>query len=517
MTKPSVLLRQIVFAAGLLSAVAPAVYAAPVCIDPGGIGGTGAPEHEGGIGGTGSPAHEGGAGGTGAPAAQAQITTSESGIGGTGAPVARAPGGLGGTGSPTDGIGGTGIVGTITGFASICVNGLEVHYGESVPLTENGMAAATSRLAVGQVVSIETATSDRGLEARSISILNAFEGPVTDTGTAGASLRVMGRPVRIAPGAHVDAGLRPGDPVRVSGLRNAVGDVVATRIERAPAAQEASAVGFADRPDSLQGLPLAGKPLTAGTEFLVRGQWASGRLEVARVVEDPAIPFAGRVREAVVEGLVARRDDRGVRAGGFTIALDPRTTFAGGGEADLTADRRIRVHGVFSDRREIRANRVEFVRDFSSDGESRHRGQPGASRKQGESDDRAEDESHGGSGRTRVESDDGRLRIETEDGDSRERIERTMSGSGEIEREKVERQVENADGEVVRRERIEIKNSGDRTEIRERIEVFDGGKRVERIETIQRIERPTTGERPERIDRTDKVERPERSGKSGRD
>lgn len=498
MNKPSILLRQMVFAAALLSAVAPAVHAAPVCVDPGGIGGTGAPEREGGIGGTGSPAHEGGLGGTGAPAS----------------PVARAPGGLGGTGSPSEGIGGTGIVGTITGFASICVNGLEVHYDESVPLTENGVAATTSRLAVGQVVSIETTSSDRGFEARNISILNAFEGPVTDVG---AALRVMGRPVRVAPGAHVDAGLRLGEAVRVSGLRNAAGDVVATRIERAPAGREASAIGFTDRPDSLQGLPLAGRPLTAGSEFLVRGQWTSGRLEVTRVVEDPAIPFAGRVREAVVEGLVAQHDPRSVRAGGFTIALDPRTSFAGGGEGDLTADRRIRVHGVFSDRREIRANRVEFVRDFSSDGESRHRGQSGTSRKQGESDDRGEDESHGGSGRTRVESDDGRLRIETEDGDSRERIERTMSGSGEIERERIERQVENADGEVVRRERIEIKNSGDRTEIRERIEVFDGGKRVERIETIQRIERPSSGDRPERIDRSDRVERPERSGRSGHD
>src|SRR5213075_3081748 len=61
------------------------------------------------------------------------------GTGGTGV----APGGVGGTGigseSDNGGIGGTGIVGTITGFASICVNGLEVHFSNDVPVSENGI------------------------------------------------------------------------------------------------------------------------------------------------------------------------------------------------------------------------------------------------------------------------------------------------------------------------------------------------------------------------------------------
>ena len=87
-----------------------------------------------------------GVGGTGAPARGAINTLkggwrtalgwhgldgvdSPGGVGGTGA-VAGRPG-LGGTGISEGGIGGTGIVGVITGFASICVNGVEVHFDAS--------------------------------------------------------------------------------------------------------------------------------------------------------------------------------------------------------------------------------------------------------------------------------------------------------------------------------------------------------------------------------------------------
>jgi len=147
------------------------VVAAPVCVSrdevgmagaaglqfPGGIGGTGA--RTGGVGGTGVRSENGGMGGTGAPLPQRP-----GGTGGTGAVADGVDGtfidngGVGGTGAPTlrpGGTGGTGIVGTITGFASICVNGLEVHFGKDVPVSENGAPASSAHLAIGQVVAVE--------------------------------------------------------------------------------------------------------------------------------------------------------------------------------------------------------------------------------------------------------------------------------------------------------------------------------------------------------------------------
>ena len=88
-------------------------------------------------------------------------------------------GGIGGTGilAHSGGIGGTGIVGTVTGFGSVCVNGVEVHYDSAVPVTSNGSPADAAQLAVGQVIAVEVAYTQKGLEASSIAILTARAWP----------------------------------------------------------------------------------------------------------------------------------------------------------------------------------------------------------------------------------------------------------------------------------------------------------------------------------------------------
>src|SRR5574342_750895 len=239
-------------AAAVLSALLLAFQAgaAPVCVESQhGIGGTGAVASSGAVGGTGAP--QGAIGGTGAVAGGA--------IGGTGAPQGaiggtgvQADGGIGGTGAPmADGIGGTGIVGTITGFASVCVNGLEIHYDDSTPVTTNGAASDAKQLAVGQVVAIEATPSARGLTARGIAVLHAVAGPITEVQPGQGLVRVMGQPVRVGDGTRIAGaggsptmdGLRPGMVVQVSGLRNSRGEVVASRIAETRDLREHSAVG----------------------------------------------------------------------------------------------------------------------------------------------------------------------------------------------------------------------------------------------------------------------------------
>lgn len=438
-----------------LAAVPVAALAAPVCVDPGstgGIGGTGAPQREGGIGGTGSP--------------------TRSGIGGTGSAVTPlASGGIGGTGAPASdgGVGGTGIVGTITGFASICVNGVEVHYGDSVPVSENGRSGTLSRLAIGQVVAVEAGLSARGLEAREISILHAYEGPVTALPSRAAPLQVMGRPVALAPAARVDKALRVGEFVRVSGFRNARGEVVATRVERAPKLREASAIGRVERAGSLNGLALAGASVAASGETLVRGRWNGRALSVTKAQSNPSTPFAGRVREAIVEGLVLVIAERRLEISGFTVELDATTT------EGLVRDSRVRVHGRFTGTREIRAGRVEFVRE-AADGAAD--GLP-SGRKAGK------DEAREQSGKLRNEPEKTRLRIEKETGSGRER-------------ERVERRIEGTTGESRLRERVET---------RERPESVERVERVERIDRVERVERPERVERLERLERPERIER----------
>ena len=90
-----------------------------------------------GIGGTGTAMAQSGIGGTG---------LLDGGTGGTGNPE----GGIGGTGNVANdgGIGGTGIIGIITGFASICVNGVEIHYDINTPVSVDGQLSIARDLAV---------------------------------------------------------------------------------------------------------------------------------------------------------------------------------------------------------------------------------------------------------------------------------------------------------------------------------------------------------------------------------
>ena len=154
------------------------------------------------------------------------------------------PGGIGGTGiQDGGGIGGTGVraetdlgvFGVITGFASICVNGIEVHYDAATPVSLNGAPAGPGALAVGQVVLVRAVADEKQARARAIHIVNAAAGPVTAVESGGAVLQVGGQRVRIDPSTIFGAGVEPdrlGDAtLRVSGLRAADGSVVATRVD----------------------------------------------------------------------------------------------------------------------------------------------------------------------------------------------------------------------------------------------------------------------------------------------
>ncbi|MCU0124415.1 DUF5666 domain-containing protein [Pseudomonas vlassakiae] len=502
------------------------VVAAPVCVSRDEVGMAGAASMQ----------LPGGVGGTGARTG---------GMGGTGAPLQQRPGGTGGTGAPIErpgGTGGTGIVGTITGFASICVNGQEVHYAKDVPVSENGAPASSAHLAIGQVVAVEAYGTQRGLQAGRIAILNVYEGPLTALPNASGSLRVMGQPVRLAAGARVAEGLRPGEPVRVSGLRDAAGEVVASRIERAPGLSEASAIGAIDHPGSLQGLKL-GIPVAPAREMLVRGQWTGSQLEVAQTRPDPSLAFAGRGQTMVIEGLVQRTQARQLVVGGINVTLGQDTVVVGKQPASIALDQRVRVIGVFSATHELRASRVELDDDraehsgaghsgansvhvTSSSGSSGNssQGERGTSSIRSESGDDHDGRSAGGGA-----NDHGSMDVEDRSGksvqvDTVEQRETSNSGSSDrVEKlEKLERveKVEKVEKieKVEKPEKVEKVEKVERPEKVDRVEKPEKVEKVEKVEKIERVEKPETVEkvekveRPETAEKVEKVEHPERSG-----
>lgn len=463
-------------------------FAAQTCVQHGsGVGGTGAPQ--GGIGGTGAPV----AGGTGGTGAQP-----DSGVGGTGAVA----GGIGGTGLQADsGVGGTGIVGTITGFASVCIGELEVHFGADTPVSMNGQPSSATRLAIGQVVAMEAGPTAKGLTARSIAILHALEGPVTRADLAHGVLEVMGQPVRLAAGVNASR-IAAGNPVRVSGLRDARGIVHATRVEPAPGLTEASAIGFLRRGGtigSLDGLEVAGAGAGSGIELMVRGKWDGRRLQVRERRADPSLPFVGRVREVVVEGLVHGRSDQVLKISGFEVRLGSEVRLSGNGVAGLAEGSRIRVVGRIEPGRRIIAVKVDIERERGTGGDrSGGRGRGGG--------DGSADDVRTSSGRDRDTEDrrgDGGSGKESSDrgsGDRRDGSADRVSGSGDRSSGSGDR------GGSGSRDRD---NRSERTEKSDKV---DRGERAERLERTDRVDRPEKLERSERIDRVDRGAKTERSG-----
>jgi hypothetical protein len=255
-------------------------------------------------------ASTGGIGGTG----HATDGTPNGGIGGTGRSGENEPG-EGGEG----GIGGTGIIGTITGFASICVNGVEVHYDDAVPVSENGKPTTTRSLAVGQVVAVEARNSARGLEARGIAVVHALEGPVSRPADAQGQIEVMGARVALASETLRQQArqLKQGDWVQVGGHGTTAGNVMATYVTRIAPRDEVSASGRADAASRRVG-GVAVSRVTDG-ELTVRGQWDGQRINIRESHPQAGTEWSSRLSRVIIETRVRQRDGGIVRTGRHDI------------------------------------------------------------------------------------------------------------------------------------------------------------------------------------------------------
>ena len=377
------LLAALAFALPMALAAHPAA-AANSCVAKGGVGGTGYMPDGSGVGGTGSPADDaqGGVGGTG------------SGVGGTGSGVGGTGSGVGGTGrTAKGGVGGTGrsaqnlgVVGTVTGFASLCINGLEVHYAASTPVTANGLPASIADLAVGQVVTLE-ATRDAGadnakpvdeLAGIRVSILNAVAGPVRRVDAAKRQIDVLGQTVRITPQTLIaDATgiknfdfLRAGSLVRVSGLRLANGDIVASRIENTLTLAQASVLGPVTQSDaggfSIYGLRVAAGDLkgvaVASGEVMVSGRLDGDVLRPERIAIAPSLTFTQNIDRLVLEGYVGNLTDTQFTVGGVKVMMST-ATYVTGGSGDLQANLRVQVVGRLLPDLSVQADMILLRRD----------------------------------------------------------------------------------------------------------------------------------------------------------
>ena len=346
------------------------------------------------------------------------------GIGGTGAPIrsdnssvqplAVRPG-IGGTGAAEGGIGGTGIVGVVTGFASICVNGVEVHFDTSTPVSVDGVPTSLGDLAVGQVVAVQAVGVGDELSARSIAVMHAAVGPVGAVDSMTGQLQVLGQSVRVADKAML-SGLKPGNWVQVSGYRMLSGEVAASRVESiAPRAQaqvtglmgSASGTGFDlhGARINLDSMRLSGDAVP-GTEVSVRGRWDGTTLHAQEVSVAPSRQNVGRVERVVLEGYVHAVDGNKVSLGNRVVTLASDVRISGKPGDTLAVNQRVRISGRVGQDQRVTADRVNVS---SRDSQARMDQRPGSDDFDRRSDDVDSDRrsDDGDSSGSRSGSDDG--------------------------------------------------------------------------------------------------------------
>ena len=308
--------------------------------DDGGIGGTGIALSRG-IGGTGVNPESGGIGGTG-------ISNLEKGIGGTGI---NSNSGIGGSGFKADsGLGGTGVVGVITGFGSICVNGLELHFYNDTPVELDGKKISSQDLAVGHVVAVQAFGSGQSLVAHSIRAFHQVTGPITALNAPNGKLSVMGQAVSINPAQL--KGMQVGQWVNVSGLRKADGSVIASRIDHAKGQKIAQTVGTLTRQGNqlylagtkIEGLPPVINNTNADTRLT--GVWDGHALSVKDMKIGPVSDLLQKVELFHLQGIAAGNFVNGnLKLAGQQIKVTLQTKIIGNVTSNTLTDKTVVVHG----------------------------------------------------------------------------------------------------------------------------------------------------------------------------
>lgn len=302
--------------------------------------------------------------------------------------IAGCGGGGGGGGQPSlTGIDRLGVSsGTITGFGSIFVNGVEWRT-TGAGIEVDGQPGTEADLQLGQVVVVRGKLDAGGKSGRADSVAaeGEVEGPVAAIDTAAGTLVVLGQTVRVVTAtvfaadiAGGLAGLVVGDGVEVSGYRDSTGVIRATRIERQEPGDEAGVKGRISGLDpgnqrfmigslvvdyaaaTLE--DFGGASPADGNLVEVEGSYAGGVLTATTVeLEKDLAGSASSDTEIEIEGYVTRTFSASeFEVAGVRVMTNAGTEFEGGTAADVVVDAKLEVEGRFNSAGVLVAEEVDF-------------------------------------------------------------------------------------------------------------------------------------------------------------
>ena len=275
---------------------------------------------------------------------------------------------------PTGGIGRTGIaIGPISTFGSVVVNGVRYDTA-SASFTINDAAGVESDLSVGQIVVVKGEIDSNGTTGTANEVIfdDSVKGPVQSIDLVGNTMVVLGQRVVVTADTSFDDGISPaslegltvGDIVEVSGLPDANGNIVATRIEDKPAGTPFEVHGNVSSLDTVNfrfninalvvdysGATLDNFPggqISEGDFVEARGTalGAAGELIATSVELENALDDAQNGDRIEIEGFITRFvSPTDFDVSGFPVTTSANTVYEGGDETDLGLNIKVEVEG----------------------------------------------------------------------------------------------------------------------------------------------------------------------------
>jgi hypothetical protein len=209
---------------------------------------------------------------------------------------------LGAFEKPKDqGIGGTGVVGTITGFGSIFINGLEIQLPWFGGIRIDGGTVSPKELKIGQVARLVAWSSASGLSTRGVDVEHEVIGPIKRIDHKAGLITVLGQKIYIRRSLkHARLGI--GDWVAISGLRRIDHVIVASLIEHSVAGKVQIVGSPAERGAALAELGASDPSQSLTERAILRGMISEGSLSIGSVSPLAAFPIDQDVQSLLIEG-----------------------------------------------------------------------------------------------------------------------------------------------------------------------------------------------------------------------
>lgn len=285
--------------------------------------------------------------------------------------------------------------------SAVTVNGVAYDTSQSLIIVD-GVPGTVSDLRPGQVIDItDIVYPETGAPiAGQIVFRDAVQGPIRSIDAAGGVIDVLGQNVVLSKSTIVDsalggtAGLKVGDVVEISGLRDGGGRVVASRVDAAPSAVS-EATGAVDSVNgalvTINGLLVdVSTALLVGLDEIETGDWIevqgtiaftrNGDFLRASVVTAQTRGIEGESEQvANVQGFVTRYvSSTDFDVDGTPVTTNADTEFDDGTPADLTLGAFVEVSGELDDTGTLLiAEEVDFDDFDTDDGAAATGGRPG--------------------------------------------------------------------------------------------------------------------------------------------